>query len=114
MSAARRWGRGGAGGGLGDEGGDGAGVVGDGHVAAAGQRLVAGGGRELVEAAGLVRQEQQVPCPEGDSHRHTEGGCGLDVARRLAQRRPRPARRAPVRCWGAVVVTRRILAGRLR
>jgi hypothetical protein len=56
--------------GSGDQGADGAGIVGHGHMAAAGQHLDLGTRRKLVEVAGLMPQQQQVARSEGDGHRH--------------------------------------------
>jgi hypothetical protein len=55
-----RRGRDGTVGRLGDESDDGAGVVGNGHMAAAWQFVDVSAGRELVYVAGLVLQQHQI------------------------------------------------------
>jgi len=63
-----------------DEVYDSGGVVAHGHVAATVERRRSSGGREFIEVAGLVPQEQHIPGTEGDGHRSPNRGAADVVA----------------------------------
>ncbi len=77
-----------------DEVCDSGGGVAHGHVAATVQMRRSNGGREFIEVAGLVSQEQHIPGAEGDGHRSLNRGAADIVARRCGLQRRFEARAA--------------------